>query len=275
MVHRRLAIPLAFLFVSASTLFGCTSHSGAGASGGSDDDDRPLRILVTNDDGFDAEGLDAIVEALILDPENEVIVSAPDGNRSGTSENTDCGTLSTVDETTASGYPVTAIDGCPADAVNHALANLYTLGEDPHLVISGINSGQNVSELVAGLSGTIGAAKTAARSGVPALAVSQGHFHPGSQYDYAAGTEAVLAWLADHRDALLQSSTEPVDITSMNIPSCDAGSIRGVRIVPLNTAPAPTGFVDPPNCESMLQDPADDIEALNNGFVSQTSIPLN
>ena len=275
MLHRYLAIVLALLFISASTLVGCTSQSGAGASGSSDDDNRQLRILVTNDDGFDAEGIDAIVEALLLDADNEVTVCAPDRNRSGTSENTDCGTLSTVDQTTASGYPVTAIDGCPADAVNYALAKLYTLGEEPHLVISGINSGQNVSKLVAGLSGTIGAAKTAARSGVSALAASQGHFHRGSQYDYAAGAEAVLAWLADHRDALRQDATAPVDITSINIPSCDAGSIRGIRLVPLDMDEIPTGFVDPQNCESTLENPADDNEALNNGFISQTSIPLN
>ena len=275
MSHRYLAIVLVLPFIFASALVGCSSKSGDGASGGSDGESRQLRILVTNDDGFDAEGIDAIVEALRLNADNEVTVCAPDGNRSGTSDNTDCGSLSTVEETTASDYPVTAIDGCPADAVNYALANLYTPGEAPHLVISGLNSGQNVSQVVAGLSGTIGAAKTAARSGVSALAASQGDFDTGSQYDYAAGAEAVLAWLADHRDALLRSSAAPTDITSMNIPSCDKGSIRGVRLVPLDTAPIPIGFSDPPNCESTLENPANDIEALTNGFVSQTLIPLN
>ena len=273
MLDRSPVIVLALLFLSVSTPFGCTHETGAGASGGSDGHHRQLRILVTNDDGFDAEGIDAVVEALLLDPDNEVIVCAPDGNRSGKSDDTDCGTLSTVDETTASGYPVTAIDGCPADAVNHALANLYEPGEGPHLVISGINSGQNVSEVAAGLSGTIGAAETAARMGVSALAASQGHFHPESQFDYMAGAEAVLAWLADHRDALRRSAASPIDFTNMNIPSCDAGSVRGIRLVPLATNP--TGFVDPPNCESTLEDPADDIEALNNGFVSQTLILLD
>ena len=273
MFHRYLAAVIALSFICTSGFVGCTSKSGAGASGGQGAESRRLRILVVNDDGFDAEGIDAIVRALLLDEDNEVTVCAPDRNRSGTSDDTDCGTLSTVEEVTASGYPVTAIDGCPADAVNHALANLYRLGEEPHLVISGINSGQNVSQLVAGLSGTIGAAATAARSGVPALAASQGHFHPGSMFDYAAGTEAVLTWLADHRDVLRRRTESPVDMTSMNIPSCDAGSVRGMRLVPL--AEIPTGFVDPPNCESTLEDPADDIEALNNGFVSQSSILLD
>ena len=275
MLSKYLAIVFALPIIYWSTVAGCSVSSGHGASGGSGDNNQKLRILVTNDDGFDAEGIDAIVEGLILDADNEVTVCAPDGNRSGTSDNTDCGTLNTLDQTTASGYPVTAIDGYPADAVNYALTNLYTPDKAPDLVISGLNSGQNVSELVAGLSGTIGAAKTAARNGVPALAASQGHFHPDSQYDYAAGAEAVLVWLADHRHALRRGSAVPADITSMNIPSCDQGSIRGIRLVPLDTAEIPIGFIDPPDCESMLENPANDIEALNNGFISQSLIPLN
>ena len=280
MPHRSLIIIVLLSLISASTLLGCSAQSGNGESDSSDENNRPLRILVTNDDGFDAEGIDAVVEALLLDEDNEVTVCAPNGNRSGTSDDTAidnpaCGTLSVIEATTASGYPVTAIDGCPADAVNYALANLYEIEKEPHLVISGLNSGQNVSEVVAGLSGTIGAAKTAARSGVAALAASQGKFRPGSQYDYVAGAEAVLAWIAEHRDALRRSNEAPTEITSINIPSCDVGSVRGTRLVPLDTSPVPFGFVDPPDCESTLENPAHDIEALNNGFVSQTLIPLN
>ncbi|MCH2185159.1 survival protein SurE [Myxococcota bacterium] len=275
MLHRYLALIFSLSIISLWILLGCSDDSANDSSGSSNDDSRPLRILVTNDDGFNAEGIDAIVESLLLDPANEVTVCAPNGNRSGTSDETNCGTLSVVDETTASGYPVTAIDGCPADAVIYALANLYRPGEAPDLVISGLNSGQNVSELVTGLSGTIGAAKTAARRGVWSLAASQGKFEPDSQYDYAAGAEAVLAWLAENRDTLRRSTSEPTNITSMNIPSCKAGSIRGIRLVPLDTAEFPIGFVDAPDCESTLENPTNDIEALNNGFISQTLIPLD
>ena len=293
MPHRSLIIVVLLSLISVSILLGCSAHSGNGTSDSSQEDNsengesdsseennRLLRILVTNDDGFDAEGIDAVVEALLLDEDNEVTVCAPNGNRSGTSDDTAidnpaCGTLNVIEATTASGYPVTAIDGCPADAVNYALANLYAPGEEPHLVISGLNSGQNVSEVAADISGTIGAAKTAARSGIAALAASQGKFRPGSQYDYVAGAEAVLAWIAEHRDALRRSNEAPTEITSINIPSCDVGSVRGTRLVPLDTSPVPFGFVDPPDCESTLENPAHDIEALNNGFVSQTLIPLD
>jgi 5'-nucleotidase len=232
----------------------------------------PLRILVTNDDGFGAEGIDAIVTALAANPNNDVLVCAPDRNRSGSSDNTNCGTLETVEEETISGYPATTIDGCPADAVNYALGNLYTPDEQPHVVISGINAGQNVSAVVATISGTIGAAKTAARSGVPALASSLGYFQEGSQFDYPSGVGAVLQWLSENRETLTQGGGPPTDMTSINIPSCDGGTIRGTRIVPL--APTNDGFVDPQDCESSLENPANDVEALLNGFITRTSIPL-
>ncbi len=274
--HRRTAAVFFLMPVLVLAMMGCRGESGSADdedSGDSGSDSQLLRVLVTNDDGVAAPGIDAIVAGLALDPNNEVVVCAPSTNRSGTSDNTNCGTLVAVETATASGHPAIAIDGCPADAVNHALEHLYAADEQPHLVISGINSGQNVSELVAGLSGTIGAAKVAARTGIPAVASSQGRFHPGSQYDYPAGVEAVLAWLSSNREALREGGAAPDDVTSINIPSCDAGSIRGTRVVPL--AAVPTGIVDPQNCESVLEAPTSDAEALLNGFIAHTSVPLD
>ena len=65
----------------------------------------PLRILVTNDDGFDAEGINALVEALIADPANDVVVCAPLTNQSGTGDDTNCGSLQASQETTLGGFP--------------------------------------------------------------------------------------------------------------------------------------------------------------------------
>ena len=237
-----------------------------------------LSILVTNDDGYAAEGIDAIVEALVADPRNEVIVSAPSGNRSGSGDKTgpsaQCGNLSVRSATTASGYPATAVDGCPADAVNYALANLYPAGTRPDLVIAGINEGQNVSEVVATMiSGTVGAAKTAARNGIPALASSQGVPGPGGVFDYPAGVEAVLAWLAEHRAALAADAMPP-GVQSINIPSCNAGSIRGT-IFGLPLAPSIDGALGPQDCESTLEDPDDDVQAFVNGFIPVTTVPFD
>jgi 5'-nucleotidase len=145
---------------------GCGDDDSLDASSASD---VALQILVTNDDGVAAEGIDAIVQALISDPRNDVTVCAPNGNRSGSSDMTGpsarCGDLTVTPAATLSGYAATAIDGCPSDAVHYALGALYPPGAPPHVVISGINAGQNVSGPVATrVSGTVGAARTAAPS---------------------------------------------------------------------------------------------------------------
>lgn len=258
---------LGLLVLGVALLVGCGDDATS---------EERLRILVTNDDGVAAEGIDAVVEALRADSANDVVVCAPDGNRSGSGDATGpsarCGNLSVFSTTTHSGYPATAIDGCPADAVNYALANLYPAGSPPDVVLSGINEGQNVSAVISSLSGTVGAAKTAARQGVPALASSQGIPEPGGEYDYPAGADAVLAWLGAHR-AALAAGTAPSEAESINIPSCGAGAIRGTALVPL--APTADGAVEPQNCESTLENPADDVQALNNGFIAQTDIPLD
>ncbi len=272
---------LAFIFVLILT--GCSTDSDSSNynsinncsitdCNSPDCSDQLLRILVTNDDGINAEGIDVIVEALIENPNNEVIVCAPDVEQSGASDNTDCGTLEAVGAETLSGYPATAVNGCPADAVNYALGNLYSPGIRPQVVISGINADPNVSELVVSASGTIGAARTAARNGVPALAASQARPQVGGRFDFPSGAEAVINWLSVNRARLFCSGAAPLSITCLNIPSCNEGSIRGTRIVPM--AADLEGATDPQDCESTLENPANDIEALLNGFIAETNIPL-
>jgi len=261
---------VAMLLATTSAVVSC----GDGASNGDQ-----LRILVTNDDGVAAAGIDALVRALVADGRNDVVVCAPNGNRSGSGDMTgpspQCGNLQTSRATTAGGYPATSIDGCPADAVNYALDNLYPAGSGPHVVLAGINAGQNLSEVVATrLSGTVGAAKTAARRGVPALASSQGLPAAGGSFDYPAGAQAVLAWLADRRATLVAGDTTPTDVDSVNIPSCSAGHIRGT-ITGLPLAPTIDGALGAQDCESTLEDPRDDVQAFINGFITLSAVPLD
>jgi 5'-nucleotidase len=233
---------------------------------------------VTNDDGYGAAGIDAIVAALAADSSNDVIVSAPSGNRSGSGDSTGpserCGDLTVASATTQSGYPATSVNGCPADSVNYALTNLYSGGVGPHVVISGINEGQNISNPVATrLSGTVGAARTAARQGIPALAASQGIPHEGMPYDYPSGVAAVVDWLEEHRDGLL-AGTMVAGVDNVNIPSCVAGStIRGTLTdVPL--AATGVGVLDTQDCTSTLENPANDVEAFRNGYITFSNVPL-
>ena len=244
-----------------------------GCSGGSNE---PLRLLVSNDDGVGAEGLDLLVEALRGEG-YQVVVSAPDGNRSGTSDwrgpSEFCGELSVTTATTRSGYPATSIDGCPADAVAYGLAELFP-GRRPHLVIAGLNEGPNLCEqLAGGVSGTVGAARTAARLGIPALAASQASPAPGGHPDFASGVNAVVAWVQEHESILMRRGM-PASITNMNTPTCEVGEIRGVaRGMPLALDCA--GALDLQDCLSDVDHPTTDIEALINGFVSVGPISVD
>lgn len=283
------------------TILLLSSVAGCGDDGGMDDagmDDAGspavLRVLLTNDDGVGAEGIDALVEAFDGDPLVEVIVCAPESNRSGSGDKTIatdptvCAPMGTAGEitsaTTLSGFPSTAINGCPADAVEYALANLYSPGEPPHLVVSGLNEGQNVSIEISDVSGTVGAARVAARNGVPGLATSQGHTAtpPDPSYpDYPAGVTAVVDWIAHNRDGLLDGTVGLTEITSLNIPSCATGTVRGTEVVPLTSYMAPVAYpgieviAGSQDCSSTLLDPSSDLEAFFHGFVSSAQVPTS
>ena len=82
---------------------------------------KPLRVLVSNDDGVRAPGIDALVKALRKLPKVTVTVVAPAANQSGTGGKTTPGALTATRTTTKSGYPAIAVKGFPADSVNYAL----------------------------------------------------------------------------------------------------------------------------------------------------------
>jgi len=225
-----------------------------------------LRILVTDDDGIAADGLDAMVEALRALPDTEVTVIAPAENQSGTGSKTTEGALTVTDATTKSGFPSKAVAGFPADTVIYAL-DQGGLAERPHVVLSGINQGANIGPLT-NISGTIGAAKAAAVRGVPALAASQGL---ATVPDYPSGVKYVLDWVARHRSDLLAGTKAPT-VDSLNIPTCPTGAIRGQVEVP-TAADAGGRELFTSNCASSSAAPVDDVDAFSNGFVSLSDVP--
>ena len=182
---------------------------------------EPLQILVSNDDGYQAEGIDTLVEALTAVDGVEVTVVAPLTQQSGTGGKSTEGDLAVTDVELRSGHPAKAVAGFPSDAVRVAIDDL---GLEPDLVITGINEGQNVGPAV-DLSGTVGAARAAVARGVPALATSQG---TGDTYDYDAAVPFILDWLEEHREAIA-AGDEPVAVTNLNVPSCDTGKVRGLE----------------------------------------------
>lgn len=232
-------------------------------------EEEVLRLMVTNDDGVMAEGIDAVVEGLSDLDGVEVTVVAPADEKSGSGNKTTDGDVATEDATTISGYPSIAVDGFPADTVNWAFDG--GLDATPHLVVSGINSVPNVGPAVV-ISGTVGAARTAAGRGVPAIATSQGFPSVADgEVEYEVSVEEVLAWVKENRDALL--AVEPVidsgevEFVNFNSPSCgDTGTHKGPLEVPLGT----TGPEDPSTDCSRDLEPTNDIEAMLSGWTAFT-----
>ena len=162
---------------------------------------EPLTIVVTNDDGIGAEGIDVLVTALMEMDDVEVHVVAPAGDMTGQSDNTTPGGATFADGSTISGVEGTAVDGFPADTINVALDDL---GLEPDLVVSGINKGQNVGPL-AYLSGTVGAGREAVRRGIPAIAGSAG-LNGGDGYELA--TELIVEQIDALRDELSEGTAD-------------------------------------------------------------------
>lgn len=257
---------------------------------------EPLEIVISNDDGFSAEGIDAIVEALIADPDLdvtilpspagtasagtgqpiEVTIVAPLGERSGSSDNTTPGGATTAYEysddpstyVTASGEPVTAVDGFPADSVIWALSpDRKSIPAD--LVISGINSGQNFG-ILSNVSGTVGAARTGRRQGVAAIATSQGGITVAPQFD--DGAADTLALLEQWRLGKTVNTTKSV--LSINIPSCPGDDPRGRLETIVSQRPNTGNIYLQQDCTSTKPagDIIDDLDAFNNGFSSVTDV---
>lgn len=136
------------------------------------------RILVTNDDGIDAPGLQ-VAEAVAAELAADVWVVAPQQDRSGVGQSISLGTPLRAK---ACGDQRYAINGTPADCVMYALGE-WLAEQPPDLVLSGVNCGANYSDAVM-YSGTVGAALAAAHLGLPAVALSQ-VFHDRDAIDYA------------------------------------------------------------------------------------------
>ncbi len=125
-------------------------------------------ILLTNDDGFDAVGLKALIEA--LEPIAKITVVAPAKNKSACGHSLTLDRPLKLDMVDDDYYRVD--DGSPTDCVFISLNNMFDEDFMPDLVISGINIGANMGEDIT-YSGTAAAAMEAVLQGIPAIAISQ------------------------------------------------------------------------------------------------------
>lgn len=226
-----------------------------------------LRILVSNDDGVDAPGMDAVVRALTALADVEVTVISPLENQSGSGERTSEEPPPVTDEVTLSGYPARAVAGYPADSIVYALGD-GVLDEVPHLVVTGLNEGQNMGPIIT-ISGTVGAAIRAVRLGVPALATSQQF---ADEPDYETGARYVADWVVANRDALLAGEL-PLQVYNMNVPSCPEGEPRGLLEVPVLDDLDGRDYVAPSNCVGEVDEADNDVDGMQRGWVTLSTFP--
>jgi 5'-nucleotidase len=174
-----------------------------------------MRVLLTNDDGITATGLNTMRRALLELPDIDLAVIAPDSNRSATGRAVTLHDPIWVEEVEfGDGTTGFATDGTPVDCVRFAALGL--IEAPPELIVSGINHGANLGDDIT-YSGTVAAALEGILLGVPAVAVS---LVRGGDFDPLA---AFVARLVDELDEVPMPAGTLLNING------PGGEVRGAR----------------------------------------------
>ena len=191
-----------------------------------------MRVLLTNDDGIAATGLNALRRALNDVPGLELLVIAPDGNRSATARAiTTRRPLKVTEVNFEDGTKGYACDGTPVDCVRLATHGLVE-GFGAQMVVSGINHGANLGDDVT-YSGTVAAALEGLILGLPGVAVSQQS--AGGEYDFVShagdgGFVDVAEFTARLVARLETSPMAPSTILNINAPACKPTGVEVTRL---------------------------------------------
>jgi 5'-nucleotidase len=190
-----------------------------------------LRVLLTNDDGIDAEGLQALRRALLAVPDVQLAVIAPDGNRSAMARSITTRRPLWIQEVDfGDGTVGYACDGTPVDCVRFAALGLIE-GFTADLIVSGINHGSNLGDDIT-YSGTVAAALEGIVLGLPGIAVSQQSraremdFRLGDRFDFETAAAFTARIVAEIDDVPLPQGT----LLNINVP---AGEVAGVAVARL------------------------------------------
>jgi 5'-nucleotidase len=240
---------------------------------------RPLRILVSNDDGIHAPGL-KIAEKIAKALSDDVWVIAPETEQSGASHSL---TLSRPLRVRAISKKRFAVDGTPTDCVMMGMLHVMK-DAPPDLVLSGVNRGSNIADDVT-YSGTIAAAMEGTVLGVPSIALSQAF-----SYD----EHVQVKWhCAEHHGPIvirkLLAAGWPRDVLiNINFPDRNADSVEGVRVTSQGKRDQATLKVDRRidargnpyfwfGFHRILSNPptGTDLRAIYDGFVSVTPLHMN
>ena len=190
-----------------------------------------MQVLLTNDDGIEADGLQALRRALLRIPEVELAVVAPDGNRSAMARSITTRRPLWVEEVDfGDGTVGYATDGTPVDCVRFAKLGLVE-GFEADVIVAGINHGSNLGDDIT-YSGTVAAALEGIVLGLPAIAVSQQSaareldFRLGRSFDFEVAAQFTARVVAELDDVPLAEGT----LLNVNVP---AGEPAGVSVTRL------------------------------------------
>ncbi|MFH7525521.1 5'/3'-nucleotidase SurE [Aeromonas sp. A5] len=230
-----------------------------------------MRILVSNDDGVHAEGIRVLSEA--LGACGEVIVVAPDRNRSGASHSLTLEVPLRVTRIGETGFH--AVKGTPTDCVHLAVNELVR--PEPDMVVAGINHGANLGDDVI-YSGTVAAATEGRHLGYPSIAISLvGKTHFATAAHYAA----LLV------KGLMKYPLPADQILNVNVPDLPLDQIKGIRVTRLGNRHRaesvictedprgqPIYWIGPPGSQ---QDAGDgtDFAAIEQDYVSITPLTID
>ncbi|RUM69853.1 MAG: 5'/3'-nucleotidase SurE [Sulfurovum sp.] len=242
-------------------------------------------ILITNDDGYESEGLLALAEA--LSPFGKVTIVAP------TTEKSACGHSLTLTrplhfvEIKEHFYKLD--DGTPTDCIFLALNKLFDTDNKPDIVISGINIGANMGEDIT-YSGTASAAMEAVLQGIPAIAISQVYNHNAQTidtYGYSLAKQSIVTLVQKIFEGHFPLPERK--FLNVNIPPISANQCKGFKVTRAGNKKYgfhaevhhnPRGkeyyWIGLPRLEWMdTKGEITDFEAINEGYVSITPIQLD
>jgi len=237
-----------------------------------------MRILVTNDDGIRADGLQPLVA--IAQQFGEVKIFAPEHERSA------CGHAMTlrdplrIQEVAWPGSEAFAVNGLPVDCVNVGLTIGWPDGCD--LVLSGLNNGPNLGFDVT-YSGTVAGAMEGCINGIQSIAISMAIFAEGAPLHFEVGRQ----WLKENFAWLLTLPQKPLTFLNINIPAIAYPEIEGVRICSMGqrvyedrveARSDPWGRTYYWQGGVVVMDsrqPGTDVEAVSQGYVAVTPVSLD
>jgi 5'/3'-nucleotidase len=261
---------LLFVVSACAHVVATTPRASASAAG----QQRPYRILVTNDDGVRAPGILAVAQA--LQSLGEITIAAPAENQSGKGHSIITSDPIFVDQVTlAGGLPAFSIVATPATCVKVGVRALMT--QRPDLVVSGINRGYNLG-MVTYVSGTVGAAREAALMGIPAIASSLAV----DETNYGPAAEIVRQVAAMVRQRGLDAGV----LLNVNIPPGAATAIKGLRVTRQSAQSGEERFEEQRTPAgrrmfwSIWKDPTGDVEgtdvwATDHGYAAITPLHAN